>query len=153
MSDTDLFPSLSALLRDALGDRLTPDATGLLDMVADDIVFEFPYAPPGGVDRLDGKAALAAYLPGVAAILTIDTLEATAVHPCLDAQVVVIEFAATGRGNATGAPYDQRYISVVRVRDGRIVHYRDYWNPLVAIAATGGGEALTAGLKDNVHGS
>lgn len=153
MSDTDLFPSLSALLRDALGDRLDPGATGLLEMAADDIVFEFPYAPPGGVDRLDGKAALAAYLPGVAAMLTIDMLDATAVHPCVDPNVVVIEFTATGNGNATGALYNQRYISVVRVRDGRIVHYRDYWNPMIAIAATGGGEAMTAGLKESVRGA
>lgn len=115
-----------------------------------EILFEFPYAPPGGVDRLDGKEALAAYLPGVAGMITIDTLEATAVHPCLDPEVVIIKFVATGQGKATGLPYDQRYISVVRVRDGRIIHYRDYWNPLVALAATGGGDALTMELKERV---
>lgn len=147
----DPFPSLSALLRDVLGDRLTVSMeAGLLDMVADEIVFEFPYAPPGGVHRLDGKPALAAYLPSVAKLISIDKLETTAVHPCLDPQVVVAEFAASGRGNATGIPYDQRYISVIRTREGRIAHYRDYWNPLVAIAATGGMEALTTDLKDSV---
>ena len=145
------FPGLGTLLRGALGDRIVPDAAGLLDMMADDVVWEFPYSPPGGVDRLDGKAALAAYLPGVAAMITIETLETTAVHPCADGEVVVVEFSATGRGNATGAPYDQRYVSVVRVRDGRIVHYRDYWNPLVAIVATGGVEALATGLKERVR--
>lgn len=143
----DLFPSLSALLRDALGDRLAPEATTLLDMVADDVVFEFPYAPPGGVSRLDGRAALAAYLAGVASLIAIDTLVTTAVHPSTDPEVVVIEFAATGRGTATDAPYDQSYISVIRTRDGRIVHYRDYWN---SIAATGGGEAIASGLRESV---
>lgn len=149
----DLFPSLSSVLRDALGERLASDATRLLDMMADDIVFEFPYAPPGGVKRLGGKAALAAYLPGVASLITIDTLTVTALHPCCDPEVVVIEFAATGRGTATGAPYDQLYISVVRVRGGRIVHYRDYWNPLVVMAATSGVEALTSGLVPAACGS
>ena len=31
---------------------------------------------------------------------------------------------------ATGAPYEQSYVSVLTVRDGLIVRYRDYWNPL-----------------------
>lgn len=149
----DLFPSLSALLRDAMGDLLAPEATTFLDMVADDVVMEFPYAPPGAVGRLDGKAALAAYLPKVAGMITIDTLTAEAVHRGAGPDgVVVVEFAATGRGNATGLPYDQRYVSVVRARDGRIVHYRDYWNPLVVLSATGGAGAIEAALREAIDG-
>jgi ketosteroid isomerase-like protein len=45
---------------------------------------------------------------------------------------------------ATGAPYNQLYISVVTLRDGRIAHYRDYWNPLVVLTALGGTEAAAA---------
>lgn len=147
VESTDLFPSLSALLRDAMGDLLAPEATTFLDMVADDFVMEFPYAPAGGMGRLDGREALAAYLPKVAGMITIDTLTAEAVHRGAEPGLVVIEFAATGRGNATGLSYDQRYISVVRARDGRIAHYRDYWNPLVVLKATGGTGAIEAALE------
>lgn len=42
----DQFSSFSSLLRAALDDLLVPDAETFLDMVADDIVMEFPYAPP-----------------------------------------------------------------------------------------------------------
>ena len=143
----DPFPRLSALLRETIGDLLADDATTLLDMAADDIVFEFPYSPPGGVSRLEGKAALAEYLPDVASMITIAKLELTGVYRCVEPGVAVLEFAANGHGNATGVPYCQRYISVIRVADGRIVQYRDYWNPLTAIAAVGGNDALGAALR------
>ncbi len=38
---------------------------------------------------------------------------------------------------STGKPYLQNYISVIETKDGKIVHYKDYWNPLVVLAALG----------------
>lgn len=152
MSDpVDLFPSLSALLRDVLGHRLVPAATTLLDMVADEIVFEFPYAPSSGIKRLDGKEALAAYLPGIASLITMESLVVTAVHHSVDSEVVIIEFTATGHGRATGHPFEQHYISVIRVRNGMIVHFRDYWNPLVAIAVTEAATAVASTPRENLN--
>jgi hypothetical protein len=72
--NADLFPSLSSLLRQALGDLVSAAATSFLDMCDDNIVFEFPYAPDGLTERLVGKAALEAYLPTVADLLTIETM-------------------------------------------------------------------------------
>lgn len=151
-SPVDIFPPLSALLRASLDDLLSPDAETFLDMVADDVVMEFPYTPPSGIPRLDGKAALAAYLPKVAEMFAIDAMSTPVVHRTArtgDTQVdtVILEFSCTGRGVGTGAPYDQDYISVVTVRDGRIARYRDYWNPLIALRAAGGEDAVAAAMN------
>jgi ketosteroid isomerase-like protein len=70
------------------------------------------------------------------------------VHPSTDPGVVIIEFEGFGRGVTTDEPYDQRYVSVIHTARGRIVHYRDYWNPLVVLRATKGAalvDALTTG--------
>ena len=48
----------------------------------------------------------------------------------------------------TGEPYDQRYISVIRVRDGHIVHYKDYWNPLALLRTLKGEEVMKAVTMD-----
>jgi ketosteroid isomerase-like protein len=141
----DPIPSFSAMLRQALGDALAPEATRFLDMFAEDGVMEFPYAPPGGVPRLEGRAALAAYLPKVAGMITFEHMTAAQVHRA-DGGVYVLEFEAVGRGVATGEPYEQRYVSVIKLADGHIVHYRDYWNPLVALRTLGGNRALEQAL-------
>lgn len=141
--------ALGALLRRAMGDRLIPDAEGFLTMCADDIVFEFPFAPERGVHRLEGKKALAAYLPRIGRLIRIDGIEVTTIHRSTDPDVVILEMEATGAGVQTGARYDQRYISVVRMREGKIVHYRDYWNPLILLEAAGGEQALAAALTED----
>lgn len=137
----DKFDSFSDLLRAALGDKLAP-ADGMLDLFADDVVFEFPYAPDGLPKWLEGRAALAAHLARIGPLLSFWTMELGNVHAA--GETVVIEFSCTGQGTATGVPYNQTYISVVTLRDGRIAHYRDYWNPLVVLAALGGTEAAAA---------
>jgi uncharacterized protein len=138
---SDKFDSFSDLLRAALGDRLDP-ADSLLGLFADDVVFEFPYAPDGLPRRLDGTAALAAHLEALGPLLSFGPMELGNVHT--DGATVIFEFSCSGEGVATGAPYNQAYISVVALRDGRIARYRDYWNPLVVLTALGGTEAAAA---------
>ena len=144
----DSVESFSTMLRKALGDRIDANAGTYLEMVADDGVMEFPYSPPGFPTRLDGRAAVARHLEGLSNIIAFDRMGEPIVHSTTDPNVVIIEFDGFGRGVATGEPYDQSYVSVVRTKGGRIIHYRDYWNPLVVLRATRGAaviDALVAG--------
>lgn len=131
----DEFDSFGALLRAALGAKLSPADT-FLRLFAEQMVFEFPYAPEGFPHRLLGRDQLAEHLGRLGPMLEFDRFELEAHHDC--GNVSVLEFSCTGRGVDTGAAYDQRYISVVTIRDGRIAQYKDYWNPLVVLAALGG---------------
>lgn len=141
---TDEIESFSALLRLALGDRIDPDATSFLDMLADDVVMDFPYAPPGMATRLDGKAAIARHLQDLGGRIAFDHMGRPTVFATTDPDVTLVEFDGFGRGLSTDEPYDQRYISIIRTRNGRIVHYRDYWNPLVLLRALRGGAVVDA---------
>jgi ketosteroid isomerase-like protein len=138
---SDKFDSFSDLLRAALGDRLDY-ADSLLGLFADDVIFEFPYAPDGLPKRLEGKAALAAHLERLGPLINFGPMELGNVYS--DGETVIFEFSCTGEGVATGAPYNQVYVSVVTLREGRIARYRDYWNPLVVLKALGGTEATAA---------
>ena len=135
---TDKFDSFSDLLRGALHPRMAAGQE-MTDLFTKDVVFEFPFAPEGLPRRLDGIAALADHLTRLEPMLKLREFTLRAVHPSDD--TVIIEFSCDGSGIATGLPYDQDYISVVTLRDGRISHYRDYWNPLVALSALGGAQA------------
>lgn len=136
--------SFSAMLRTALGDRIDRDASSFTDMMDEQAVMEFPYALPGLPDRLEGRDAVARHLERAAGLIAFDRMGQPTAHPSTDPNVVIIEFAGFGRGVATGAPYDQRYISVIRTENGRIVHYRDYWNPIAVLRATKGAAFVDA---------
>jgi ketosteroid isomerase-like protein len=132
--------SFSTMLRKALGKRIEKDASTFTDMLAAHVVMEFPYAPPGLPLRVEGRDAVARHLQMAAGLIAFDRMGEATVHPSTDPDVVVIEFEGFGRGVATGEPYDQSYISVIRTENGRIVHYRDYWNPLVVLRSTRGAQ-------------
>jgi uncharacterized protein len=123
---------------------LEKDMPGWIDLWADDGVFEFPFAPPGFPRRLEGKAAVGDYIKDYPDHIDLAAFHDVQVHETVDPDVLVVEMRAEGRIVATGKPYAMSYIYVLTVRDGKIVAYRDYWNPLVALEALGGAEALTA---------
>lgn len=149
MSDQQSIPSFGAMIRIALGDAISFDAeTDFLAMCADDIVFQFPYAPAGAVTEVRGKTSLTAYLAKVGALISFDTMSMPVTHASTDGKTYILEFSCKGCGAKTGAKYDQNYISVIRVRDGKIVEYRDYWNPLVLLDAVGGLDALTSDFQE-----
>ena len=50
---------------------------------------------------------------------------------------VVLEYASAGKVVATGAPYGNRYISVITLRDREVVHWRDYLDPVAVFDALG----------------
>ena len=133
------LPAFSAMISRALGDLLAPGADGFAAMMAEDGVMEFPFAPPGLPARLEGRDAIAAHLAGLPALLSIESLSEPEVHLGRDGETAVLEFDCRGRAVATGRPYEQRYVSVITVRDGRIARYRDYWNPLVVLDSLGDG--------------
>lgn len=141
---SDNIESFSAMLRRALGDRIDKDASAFTDMMAEHAVMEFPYALPGLPVRLDGRDAVARHLERAAALIAFDRMGEPTVHPTTDPNLVIIEFEGFGHGVETGEPYDQRYISVIRTEGGRIVHYRDYWNPIAVLRATKGAAAVEA---------
>ena len=108
----------------------TGDSRALVDLCADDVVFEFPFAPPGRPTRVEGKPALGDYLTAVSGRTRIEGVRNLEIHETVKPEVAIIEMTMTGTVTATGAPYEQSYVSVLTVRDGLIVRYRDYWNPL-----------------------
>lgn len=119
----DLIPRALQLLLDK-------DMTGFAGLWAVDGVMEFPFAPPGCPSRLQGRAAIEEYLRDYPKMLDIQGFPTQVVHQSVDPGVVVVEFDAEGVVVPTGKPYRFSYIAVITVRDGEIVSYRDYWNPL-----------------------
>jgi uncharacterized protein YbjT (DUF2867 family)/ketosteroid isomerase-like protein len=115
-----------------------------IDLWADDGVLEFPIAPPGRRRRYVGKPEILAYMKPLAGRMKVEEVEYFRVHPMLDPAMSCVEMAVRGRILKTDAPYNQKYISIIETKGGKVSRYTEYWNPLVSIDANGGREAWTA---------
>jgi uncharacterized protein len=112
------------------------DVEAFVDLMAPDGYIEWPYRPPGVPGRLSGRAEIRRHLAATAGgFIRFDEYRNVVVHETTDAEVIIVEYDAAGRVVPTGAPFQQTVIAVLRVRDGRVVSYRDYINPLPLIEA------------------
>ncbi|WP_414476063.1 nuclear transport factor 2 family protein [Microvirga sp. M2] len=138
---TGKYASLFDLLGAVLQDRIRP-SSDLMSMFATDAEFEFPFAPNGTPKRVKGRDAIGAHFARLAPILQFGPITLHAVYE--SGPTVLLECSCEGQGVRTGIPYNQTYLCVVTTEAGQIIRYKDYWNPLVLIAALGGQEALEA---------
>ena len=136
-----MVEGFSRVLRNAIGSRLAAGADSMFDMLADDAVVEFPFAPPNVPKRL-GKPETVEYINYLASQFTFDRFGEPSVQKTADPDLVIAEFQIIGQNNTTGEIYDQNFVSFIRTRDGYIVHYREYWNPLAILQAFHGSEAV-----------
>jgi ketosteroid isomerase-like protein len=111
------------------------DGEHYFDTFADDAVFESRYHFPGWPLIIRGRDNLVASLAGYGKTIRVHSGDALVVHHSQDPRVVILEYEVHGKILATGAPYDNRLISIVTVENRKIVHWRDYMDSLAAWTA------------------
>lgn len=131
-------PAAADLVRRSLDTFLAKDMKAWADLCAEDVVVEFPFAPEGSPARLEGRAAVYAYLRGYPDLIDVQRITSLRIHSTDDPDTAVADWSVTGRVLANGNPYDMSYATFVTFKDGRIVKYREYWNPLAFLKALGG---------------
>jgi uncharacterized protein len=67
--------------------------------------------------------------------IILDGAGALVIHRSWYPRVVIIEYEAHGKVVATGASYENRFISVVTVEDRKIVQWRDYMDSIATMTA------------------
>lgn len=109
------------------------------DLFAEDGVMEYPFGIPGQLMTLDGQAAIREFFHARGGLRDLfDMAEVTAVvHETQDPEVVIVEIDHHGYSHVAAGPYQMHALGIIRVRDGKIVRYRDYMNPLALAHFTG----------------
>ena len=118
---------------------LSGDADGLADLFAPDAVIEFSFhGPPGTPVRLEGREAIREYSRRVmASPLRLEDYEVTELYQAQDPEVVIVEMRAKATMTTTGRSIAASSIQVLRIRDGHIVHSRDFADPRILEDAIG----------------
>lgn len=137
----------SELFAESLRLLLAKDMACYAGLWAADGSIEFPFAPPGYPQLLDSRAAIEDYLRGYPDLLDVQEIPEQTVHLTADPEVVIGEFETAGAVVATGRKFRMRYVAILTARDGEIVHYRDYWNPLAGAEFLGGLDELTSSFS------
>jgi len=125
------------------------EGVAFADLFAEDGVLRFPFAPPGVPREIRGREAIRAARAAEAgrrSLLTMDGVDLV-VRETDDPEVVVTEIEHYGHSRALDGPYRFRALAVVRVRDGEIVSYDDYMDPIAMAALLGRTDDLVMALR------
>lgn len=113
------------------------DLAGFADIWTADAVQEIPFPPEieGFEPIWSGKERLLAYYNKAMPGRRDHAFYIHDLHSTSDPNCVIVEASAHSIVLATGRSYDQRYIFIYRIRDGRIVLTREHVNPLAFMKA------------------
>jgi uncharacterized protein len=130
--------------------RATVSATpgDMADCYAPEVVIEMPFAAsalyPSQISAT--REELRARFQAGTAVRRYTSLANVRLHETADPEVIIAEYELHGEMTATGAPFSVRYAMIITVRDGYIVHSRDYTDPIAGARLLGKLPELLASL-------
>jgi uncharacterized protein len=127
---------------------LSPDPGDMADFYAPEIVIEMPFAPAG---LYPARIETTRFRAGAAARRYRD-LRDVVIHETADPGVVIVEYGLDGEMTASAEPFSLRFVMVMTIRDGQIVHTRDYADPIAGARALGRVPQLLAALTGDQPG-
>ena len=110
---------------------VSPAPGDMADCYAERFVIEMPFA--GGLAPERSELAREEFRARVTAGLAVRRYTRAVdvrIHETADPEVAVVEYRLAGRKVADASPFSLAFVMVVTVRDGLIVHSRDYSNPI-----------------------
>jgi ketosteroid isomerase-like protein len=118
---------------------LGPPAALTGDYLADDVIIEMPFAPPGQQNRFEGRQQFLEFAnPRRAAFpARLDECRTIAVHDTTDPSTIVIEYELTGTSTKTNQRSSAAFIAVLEVHDGKVTRWREYQNVVAIQQALG----------------
>ena len=115
---------------------LVADTAQWQALIADDLVWELPYAPAiGHPARLSGREAVMRHVAWFVQAVENFRFFDLKVHAFADSEAAVAQVKAEGLIKETGRVYIQEYVVFLRAADGKIAYLREYFNPVRAARA------------------
>jgi ketosteroid isomerase-like protein len=114
------------------------DGRHFFELLDEDVIVDFVISVPGYPRRVVGREALAElYRNYGASGIVLHSADELAVHLDREASVAVLEYAVHGRVTNTDRSYDNRFVSVITIKDRKVKHWRDYLDPIAVFDALG----------------
>ena len=139
-----MHPTVERFLQATTAD----DPGAMADCYAPEVIIEMPFAPSGLYPaRIEvTREQLRERFRAGRAVRRYTGVESVRVHDTQDPEITVIEYGLTGVMIATGEPFSLVFVMVMTIRDGLIVHTRDYTDPIAGARIAGRLPELAAAL-------
>lgn len=132
---------------------VSEDPGDLADSYADEVVIEMPFAPTALYPSrtTTTREELRARFRAGARLRRYDSVTGVRIHETADPRVVVVEYDLHGHMVDGGGTFTLAFAMVMTVEDDRIVHTRDYADPVAGARALGRLPELLDALRQDAR--
>lgn len=111
----------------------------MADCYAAEVVIEMPFAVEGLYpSRIETtREELRARFQAGTASRRYKSLANVTIHETTGPDVIIAEYELRGEMTGTGEPFSMRFVMVLTIRGGEVVHTRDYANPITGARLLG----------------
>ncbi len=92
---------------------------------------------PGYPRRVEGRQSVIDLYSDYDSFMTVHSADNLHVYRDPAASVVVLEYEVHGESVPTGLPYNNRFVSIVTIENGKVTWWRDYLDPVAVFDAAG----------------
>ena len=130
-----------------LAAAVSPTPGDMADCYAEQFVIEMPFADGLAPERMEvtREEFRVRVTAGLASRRYTRALDVR-IHETADPEVVVVKYRLEGEKVGQATPFSLAFVMIVQVRDGLIVHSRDYSNPIAGARLLGRLPELIASL-------
>jgi ketosteroid isomerase-like protein len=115
------------------------DFAALEALLAADVVFEMPFAPPGFQRRIEGRDTMLEFIRTVPSFIDQERLHDVELFAFGAAgSRVVATYKSDMNILPTGLNYRNQYVSLFTIEHGRIVHFAEHYDGILLLEAMGG---------------
>jgi uncharacterized protein len=101
------------------------------ELLTDDVLCEWPYPPIPGLTEKAGRAVIRDMFTARMGRNEDFNFTVLETYDLLDPDALIVEYRCDTHRRETGVPYQNKYIAVVRFRDGLVSFWREYLNTLL----------------------
>ena len=118
------------------------DFATIRSLLDDEVLFELPFAPEPLPRATRGIEAVMQFLTGVPAFASEENLHDITIDALAGDPGEIVAHFLSNMKLTSGREYRNRYVLRMRIRDGKVVHFAEYFDPVALIRAIGGSVTL-----------
>lgn len=107
------------------------DGAHFWDAVAEDAVFDFLYNIPGFSNRIEGRARYMNWFDDYS--IKLKSADHLKVYKVQGENIIILEYQVHGVEPHSGRPYENRFCSIITIKNRKIIYWRDYMDSLAVM--------------------
>ena len=148
VSSRNVAGEIAADFLDALA---VSDADRIANLWTEDAVLEFPFAPEGFPFRVEGQPAIEKYFRDALAAVTPIAYPDRVITPLAEPDACVIEFGSQLTVGDDPTVFENKYITIVRVKEGKIAYFKEHYDSLKRVEGFPSGDEMAGESPDPPH--